>query len=214
MIVAFFLLTCVLLTAVVMAVQHLRARRVDPLAAATLFETREDPPFLRPVVSRHVDGHLVLDAPIVHARLVNGILVLDVKSNAAGRAEGFEVAVTGFDASWLEASGYGYVEPAEAYVLVGPQGAPTDHLLRRVARSHDVKLPASAGAHVQAFEVISVVVDPAEFRVKVEAQLPGGETFAVAYDYAAGMLRGEVAAAVFAEGSNAQRLAVRLDAVA
>lgn len=176
-----------------------------------LFETRIDPPFLRPVVTRQQDGNLLVEAPVVHARLVRDILVLDVKSDSGPRPEGFEVALTGFDVEWLHAPAYAH-HAAEGHVLLGPQGEMTDRLLRRAASLHDLALPSDSGKYVQAYELSGVVTDPAEFTVEARAKLPAGETFVVAYDYASATLRATVPATAFEAAENYSALAVELAA--
>lgn len=210
MIAAFFLLACILFSLCVIAFQHRRAGKEDPVKAATIFETRINPPFLRPVVTRLEDNDLKIDAPVVHARLVGDILVLDIKSNSGAKAEGFELAVTGFDMKYLKAEKYHFF-PSEGHLLVGPQGACTDRLLQRAAKSHGLDLPSSAGTHVQAFAIEGIVTDPGDFRVEIQAILPSGAPLHIAYDYARASVHARVHASAFNTQVNFQPLGVKLE---
>lgn len=211
MIIAFFLLSCVLFSLCVVAFQHFRAGQVDPVAAATIFETRINPPFLRPVVTRLEDNDLKIDAPVVHARLVGEILVLDIKSNSGLKAEGFELAVTGFKMKYLKADKYHFF-PSEGHVLIGPQGACTDRLLQRTAQSHGLNLPLTGGSHVQAFAIEGIVTDPGDFRVEIQAILPSGAPLHIAYDYARASVHARVHASAFNTQENFQPLGVKMEA--
>ena len=209
--VAFFFVACLLFALIAVGYRHWRSATADPIAAATLFETRLDPPFVRPVVTRMEDGDLVVEAPVVHARLVGEILVLDVKSHSGKRAEGFELAITGFRADFLEAGAYHYHD-IEGHLLFGPQGGTTDRLLARAARRHDLVLPATAGTNVQAFGVAGVVTDPGDFSVEIQAVLPSGAPLHVAYDYAQAKVHARVPASALTARENYRPLSVRLEA--
>ncbi len=211
MIIAFFFLACCLCLLCVLAYQHLRASQRDPIAAATIFESRIDPPFLRPVVTRLDEGDLLINAPVIHARLVGEILVLDIKSNSGSRAEGFELAVTGFKANYLDAAKY-HFHAGEGHLLIGPQGEPTNRLLQRTASLHGINLPSSAGAIVQAFPVNGIVTDPGDFRVEIQATLPSGAPLHIAYDYAKASIHARVHASALSLQQNFQPLGVQLAA--
>lgn len=209
-----FLLAAVMLTALAIGYANYRGSRRRDAAGdgvEVLFEARLDPPFLRPVVTRQAGGDLVVEAPVVHARLVRDILVLDVKSDSGPRPEGFEVAITGFEAAWLDAKAYRHHAGA-GHILLGPQGEMTDRLLRRAAERHRLHLPTRAGKYVQAYELEGVVTDPAEFSVEARALLPSGETFVVAYDYAGATVRARIPAGAFAVADNYSALAVEMAA--
>ena len=196
---AFFSLALVCVFAVVVFQQY----RSEAAAQQpeVLFETRSEPPFVRAIVAEAEADTLHLTAPVVHARLVAGILVLDVKSEHLGRDEGFEIAITEFDVAWLSAEAYKYHE-AGGHLLVGPQGQLTDSLLGRVASENGLDLPSSAGSYVQAFKINGVVTDPNDFMVSVEATLPDGTTLEIGYDYASATVYGRVpTAALHAEGN-------------
>ena len=213
MLVFTFLLAAVMCAALAFGYANYRRSRVEYAGRGVevLFETRIDPPFLRPVVTRQQDGALLVEAPVVHARLVRDILVLDVKSDSGPRPEGFEIAVTGFDAAWLHAPAYGH-HGVVGHLLFGPQGEMTDRLLRRAACAHDLELPSHGGKYVQAYELSGVVTDPAEFQVEASARLPSGQTITVAYDYASATLRATVPTAAFAAAENYAALAVEMAA--
>lgn len=202
-----------LLLILVAALQERRARRCEVATEGEgqiLFETRELPPFARPVTTRLAAGRIDVVAPVVHARLLGGILVLDVKAEGPHGTEGFELAVTGFRAGWLDAPGYRHYEASECALLVGPQGEVTERLLGRVADEHAVALPTSARPVVQAYAVSGVTTDPADDCLRVDAVLPDGTELSLAYDYAAAQVRAQVPVDVFAAGANYAPLAVEL----
>lgn len=213
MLVFTFFLAAVMCAALAFGYANYRRSRLDLAGQGVevLFEARIDPPFMRPVVTRQHDGDLLVEAPVVHARLVRDILVLDVKSDSGPRPEGFEIAVTGFDVDWLHAPAYGH-HTVSGHLLFGPQGEMTDRLLRRAASVHDLDLPDHSGKYVQAYELRGVVTDPVEFRVEARAQLPSGQSFTVAYDYASATLRATVPTAAFAAAENYAALAVEMAA--
>ena len=212
MLLTFFFVACLTCFLVVLLVQHLRKPAVDQVAASTIFETRIDPPFLRPVVTRLEDGDLLIEAPVVHARLVNEILVLDIKSNSAKNAEGFELAITGFKPEYLAAEKYHYFPSVEGHVLVGPQGDPTNRLLERTAKLHDLELPSEGGSYVQAYTIDGIVTDPGDFRVEVQATLPSGAPLLISYDYAKATVNARVPASALHTSENYRPLGVRLEA--
>ena len=179
--------------------------------AIVLFETQIDPPYLRPVFTARTERELLLDAPVVHARLASGVLHLTIRSDAGGEAVGFEVAITNVELDWLRGECYRCFSP-EAQVLVGPLPGLTERLVARVARAHD--LPADAGIprHVQAYPVSTVTCDPAEDTLRVEVALPGGGHLRLAYDYAAATVAATFPTAALANPANRQTLAVRVAA--
>ena len=198
--------------------RYLRAGRGDTAGTTegrsdldVLFETRIEPPFLRPVVTRLHGGELTVEAPVVHARLASDILVLDVKSGSNSRAEGFEIAITEFDPTWLDAAGYNF-HAARGHLLVGPQGEITDRLLRRAAREHELALPTTGGNYVQIFELEGIVTDPAEFTVEFQGRLPSGEPVTAAYEYASATVHLTAPAAALTREDNYQPLGVKLQA--
>ena len=208
---AFFTATF-LCCAVALAFVHYRRERAVRAGGAgvnIVFEARLDPPFDRPIVT-HADGEtLHVEAPVVHARLVRDILVIDVKSDARSQTEGFEVAITGFEAKWLDATAYRH-HSVGGHVLLGPQGELTNRLLRRAGAEHDLDLPERAGKYVQAYELAGVVTDPAEFTIEARALLPSGDTFVVAYDYASATVRGRIPTSAFSLATNYSALAVEM----
>ena len=210
MLLAFFFVTCLMLCLMVIGYRQYMHTQRDPVAEATLFETRIDPPFVRPVVTRLEDGDLMIDAPVVHARLVGEILVLDIKSTSGRNPEGFELALTNFDKCWLTAEKYAY-HPCKGHLLVGPQGPTTDRLLRRTARTHDIDLPNTAGERVQAFALEGVVTDPGDFRIEFQAHVPTGAPIHIAYDYAKASVHVRLHASIFAEVANLQPLKIRME---
>ena len=188
-----------------------RSQQTSASTEACLFETKIDPPFLRPIVTRLQNEDLLINAPVVHAKLTRDILVLDIKSGSHANAEGFEIALTEFNPEWLKTNHYRYHETV-GKVLVGPQGDITNRLLQRTATQHNLQLPESSGHLVQAFQATGVVTDPAEFLVKVEAELPCGACIQLAYDYAAASLHIQVPANAFGKPENFQPLGVQLRA--
>jgi len=176
-----------------------------------VFETRIDPPFLRPVVTRMENNDLLLDAPVVHARLAGSILVLDVKSGSNKNAEGFEIAITNFDPNWINAKSYKFHE-TESKILVGPQGDITNRLLERTADQHNLELPEDAGRYVQVYDVDGVVTDPGDFRLEVQATLPNGAPLHVAYDYSSASVHIRVPASALRAEANYSPLGVKLKA--
>ncbi|MFK8057492.1 MAG: hypothetical protein AB8F78_15310 [Saprospiraceae bacterium] len=211
MIATSFLTASLLALAYVISFQRGRARNVVKMDTACVFETRIDPPFLRPVVSRMENDDLLMDAPVVHARLAGSILVLDIKSGSNKSAEGFEIAITEFNPSWINAKSYGFHE-TESKVLVGPQGDLTNRLLERTANQHNLMLPEDAGRYVQVYDVDGVVTDPGEFRVEIQATLPNGDQLNVSYDYSNATINIRVPASALKAEANYQPLGVKLAA--
>ncbi len=179
--------------------------------ATTLFEASDPAAAERAVLTELDNGDLLIEAPVVHARLASGILVLDVKSEAQNYPEGFELALTEFDPGWLRAGGYGY-HAAEGHVLLGPQGDISNRLLRRTARRHALDLPADAGDYVQAYPVQGVTTDPGDFCVHAHVNLPSGAVLNLRYDYAAATLRARVPASALSSLVNYQALGLSLRA--
>lgn len=209
-----FLLAAVMCAALAIGYANYRRTLLPSTEASgvdVLFERRTEPPFLRPVVTRERGGDLVVEAPVVHARLVRDILVLDVKSDSGARPEGFELAVTGFDPTWLTAAAYRH-HAVDGHVLLGPQGEMTDRLLRRAADLHGLGIPTRAGKYVQAYELVGVVTDPAESTLRARVALPSGATFELAYDYARATVLATVPAGAFAVAENYSALAVEMAA--
>lgn len=211
-------LTFVLLTALALAAtvyyQHRRAARVALGAATVLFESADPAAEARPVTTRLAGGDLLVEAPVVFGRLAAGILVLEIKSQAQGEAEGFELALTAFDPAWLRAKRYGYTAAPEGmHLLVGPQGVVSDRLLQRTAREHGLDLPRSAGDYVQAYPVQGVTTDPADHCLHAHASLPSGAVLNLSYDYAAATLRVRVPAGELTTTDNYQALGVRMEAM-
>lgn len=180
-------------------------------AATVLFETRAEQPYQRPVFTAMSSALLHLEAPVVHARLASDILFLEVCSEVGGERVGFELAIANFPASWLASERYAYLEP-EAQLLFGPRGASTERLLRRAAERHGLDLPAAAGKHVHAYEIASVVLDPAEDAVRLTAVLPDGGLLNVSYDHARASLTANAPTEALAKAENAQPLGIRIAA--
>ena len=193
------------------AYQRHRASRPTEREPVVLFETRLDPPYKRPVFTAKSASLLHLEAPVVHARLASDILFLDVQSDAGGEHVGFELAIANVPLEWLRSERYQYLEP-EAQLLFGPRGAATERLLERAARRHGLTLPASAGKHVHAYEIASVVIDPAEDTLRFDAVLPDGGVLKVSYDYARASVTANVPVAALANAENAQPLGIRIAA--
>ena len=211
------LLTAALASAAVIAlafgIAYRRHRATHPAEreAVVLFETRVDAPYQRPVFTARSASLLHVEAPVVHARLASDILFLDVRSAAGGEHVGFELAVANVPLEWLRSERYRYLEP-EAQLLFGPRGASTERLLERAAERHGLELPASAGKHVHAYEIASVIVDPAEDTIRFDAVLPDGGVLKVSYDYARASVTANVPVAALANAENAQPLGIRIAA--
>ena len=197
--------------AVAIAYQRHRAGKHPEREAVVLFETRADQPYRRPVFTARSTTLLHLEAPVVHARLATDILFLDIRSEAGGEQVGFELAVANFPHEWLTSERYAYLEP-EAQLLIGPRGASTERLLRRVGQRHDLDLPASAGKHVHAYEIASVLLDPAEDTIRFDAILPDGGVLKVSYDYVRASITANVPVTAFDTAENAQPLGIRIAA--
>ena len=197
--------------ALVIAYWHHRTAVPREKEAVVLFETRQDAPYQRPVFTAKSASLLHVEAPVVHARLATDILFLDCQSSAGGEHVGFELAVANFPLEWLELERYQYLEP-EAQLLIGPRGTSTERLLRRASRRHDLTLPASAGKHVHAYEIASVVVDPGEDTIRFDAILPDGGVLRVSYDHARASISANVPVEALAKAENAQPLGIRLAA--
>lgn len=211
MIATSFLTATLIAFAYVISFQRRRARRVVKVDSTCVFETRIDPPFLRPVVTRMENDDLLLDAPVVHAKLSGTILVLDIKSGSNKNAEGFEVAITNFNLNWINAKSYKFHE-TESQILIGPQGDITNRLLERTANQHDLELPEDAGRYVQVYKVDGIVTDPGDFRVEVQATLPNGAPLHVAYDYSNASVHIRVPASALKAEANYSPLGVKLKA--
>jgi len=185
MIATSFLTATLIAFAYVISFQQRRSRKAVEVDSTCVFETRIDPPFLRPVVTKMENDDLLLDAPVVHARLTGSILVLDLKSGSNKNAEGFEIAITDFNPAWINAKNYKFHE-SESRILIGPQGDITNRLLKRTAAEHKLVLPTDAGRYVQVFDVDGLVTDPGDFRVEIQATLSNGAPLHIAYDYSNG----------------------------
>ena len=197
--------------ALAIAYQRRRARHPPEREAVVLFETRLDPPYQRPFFTAESASLLHLEAPVVHARLASDILFLDLQSTAGGEHVGLELAVANVPLAWLRAERYTYLEP-ESQLLVGPRGEATERLLRRASQRHGLRLPASAGKYVHAYEIASVVLDPAEETIRLTAALPGGGLLKVNYDYARASVTANIPTAALANAENAQPLGIRIAA--
>jgi hypothetical protein len=211
MIATSFLTATLLALAYVISFQRRRARQVVKVDDACVFETRIDPPFLRPVVTRMENDDLLLDAPVVHARLAGTILVLDIKSGSNKSAEGFEIAITDFKPEWINATSYKFNE-SDSKILIGPQGDITNRLLERTANQHNLDLPEDAGRYVQVFDVDGVVTDLGDFRIEVQATLPNGSQLLVSYDYSSASINVRVPASALKAEANYSPLGVKLKA--
>ncbi len=211
MIATSFLTATLLALAYVISFQRRRARQVVTVDDTCVFETRIEPPFLRPVVTRLENDDLLLDAPVVHARLSGTILVLDIKSGSNKSAEGFEIAITDFKPTWINAKSYKFNE-TDSKILIGPQGDITNRLLERTANLHNLDLPEDAGRYVQVFDVDGVVTDPADFRIEVQATLPNGAPLIVSYDYSSASVNVRVPASALKAEANYSPLGVKLKA--
>ena len=211
MIATSFLTAALLALTYVISFQRSRARKVVEIDNTSVFETRIAPPFLRPVVTRMENDDLLLDAPVVHARLAGTILVLDIKSGSNKSAEGFEVAVTNFNPNWINAKSYKFHE-TESKILIGPQGDITNRLLERTATQHDLELPEDAGRYVQVYDVDGVVTDPGDFCVEIQATLPNGAPLHIAYDYSSASVHIRVPASALKAEANYSPLGVKLKA--
>ena len=211
MIATSFLTATLLALTYVISFQRRRARQVVKVDNACVFETHIDPPFLRPVVTRLENNDLLLDAPVVHARLTGTILVLDIKSGSNKSAEGFEIAITDFKPEWINAKSYKFNE-TDSKILIGPQGDITNRLLERTANQHNLDLPEDAGRYVQVFDVDGIVTDPADFRIEIQATLPNGSPLHIAYDYSGASVHVRVAAAALKSEVNYSPLGVKLKA--
>ena len=175
------------------------------------FEAKTELPHDRPLITSCSEGGLLkIEAPVIHARLVSEILVLDVKSGMGEAAIGLEIAVTEFDLNWLDASSYKHHESL-GQLLIGPQGDLTDRLLHHISKRHGIDLPASAGSYVQAFPIASVVTDPAEFSVHITAILPSGEDLRLSYDYAGSVASAGVMTTALKAETNYSPLQVTLE---
>lgn len=203
------------LAAIVLAVTlFVRRCRLGPdaeKAPVVLFETRAEQPYQRPVFTAKSSSLLHLEAPVVHARLATDILFLEVQSQAGGEDVGFELAIANFPLAWLESDRYEYLEP-EAQLLFGPRGIPTERLLRRAAKRHGLELPATAGKHVHAYEIASVVIDPAEDAIRFTAVLPDGGVLNVSYDHLRATVTANFPVEALARAENAQPLGIRIAA--
>jgi len=211
MIATSFLTATLIAFAYVISFQRSRARKAVEVDSTCVFETRIEPPFLRPVVTKMENDDLLLDAPVVHARLSGSILVLDLKSGSNKTAEGFEIAITDFNPAWINAKNYQFHE-SESRILVGPQGDITNRLLERTAAQHDLVLPEDAGRYVQVFDVDGVVTDPGDFRVEIQATLPNGAPLHIAYDYSNASVHVRVPASALKAEANYSPLGVKLKA--
>lgn len=191
--------------------QRRRAGRLVEREAIILFETRVNPPFQRPIFTARSNAYLHLEAPVVHARLASDILFLDIQTEVGGQPMGFGLAITNVPLKWLRSQRYAYLRP-ESQLLFGPRGEATERLMARVSTAHDLDLPDSVGKHVHAYEVTSVICDPAEDTLRFEATLPDGQTLKISYDYASASLSGNVPVAALGNIVNAQPLGIRIAA--
>ena len=143
-----------------------------------LFETRLDPPYLRPMFTATSARQFFLDAPVSHARLASEVLHLTLRSDAGRQAVGFEVAITNVQLDWLRGHTYRNFSP-ECQLLLGPLPELTQRFIERTMHLHDLHHPTAAtaqGQGVQAYPITSVNCDPAEDKLRVVAELPDGQT--------------------------------------
>ena len=186
-------------------------RNLGEREAVVLFETRIDPPYLRPVFTARGEHDFHLDASVVHARLLSGVLHLTLRSDAGGEAVGFEVAITNVELDWLRGESYRYFTP-ECQLLVGPLPQLSDRFIERTARLHDLDVPEGGLRHVQAYAVTAVICDPADDSIRVEVDLPDGRAIRLTYDYAAATVHATLPTAALVNPENVQPLALRVAA--
>ncbi len=201
----------VLVLLVAVFYQRRRAGQLQEREAVVLFETRADQPYRRPIFTARSNAFLHVEAPVVHARLASDILFLDVQSEVGGQVMGFELAITNVPLKWLRTQRYEYIRP-ESQLLFGPRGAATERLMTRASLAHDLDLPGAVGKHVHAYEIASVVCDPAEDALRFEAILPDGKVLKISYDYAGASLSGSLPIAALGNTANAQPLGIRIAA--
>ena len=211
LLVAVFAATSLIGLLAAVAFQRHRARHCTEREAVVLFETRSERPYTRPIFTAKSSTLLHVEAPVVHARLASDILFLDIQTENGGEPMGLELAITGVPLSWLKGERYEYIKPT-AQILIGPRGQATERLMRRVSEAHDIDLPITAGQHVHAYELSSVICDPAEDTLRFEAALPSGQVLRINYDYAGASVSGSLPVAALGEAANAQPLGIRIAA--
>lgn len=205
------LATAALLFSVVFVHKTRRAQQQTEKQAVVLFETRLDPPYLRPVFTARGERDFHVDAPVTHARLISGVLHLTLRSDAGGDSVGFEIAITNVELDWLRGESYRYLTP-ECQLLVGPLPGLSERLIARTAQLHDLDVPAAAPRHVQAYAVSAIICDPADDTLRVEVNLPDGRSIRLAYDYVAATVLATLPTAALFNAENVQPLTVRLAA--
>lgn len=204
------LIVCTLfLLATIIFVGITHSKMKEEVQPEVIFEAIEEPPYDRAVNAALKGGDLYLEVPVVQARLINDILVLDVKSEI-NELEGFEVAITNFDKAWLNASSYA-CHNVYCNVLLGPQGEATSRLINNVQDQIDKKLNLEVGKLVQAFSVSTIITDPADFCINLEANMPNGDTFTLKYNYATQTIDGTVALRSLMVAENYSPLALALE---